>query len=139
MRGENFLTLLVRHYFTKKHLSTTTDEEGYLFIDRNGRIFEIVLDFLRTSYVSVHKEVDFKLVEKEFQFYQIKIPQDKIISVNTLQNIIIESDPMKEAEKFLQCCWEEIEEVKKKKKKLFFLIFYFLFQFYFCIFFIASV
>ncbi|XP_066305221.1 BTB/POZ domain-containing protein KCTD19-like [Branchiostoma lanceolatum] len=54
-------------------LRTLQDDQGRYFIDRNGRLFEHVLNFLRTSQLVLPE--DFKelpLLEMEADFYQIK-------------------------------------------------------------------
>ena len=43
-RGENFLTSLVT-----SQLPSIRDDSGRLFIDRSGNLFEVLLEFLRSS------------------------------------------------------------------------------------------
>ena len=115
MRGENFLTMLVRHVLLSKQMTSTVDEEGCFFIDRNGKLFEVILDYLRTGDLFVPAGLEAKNVEREFQFYQIALPVPTNLCVPLLQNLMNESEPMKEAEKFLQHSWEEIEECIRRR------------------------
>jgi len=47
-KGENFLTRLAE-YYSRGDISVRTDEKGYIFIDRNGEVFQVILDYLRTN------------------------------------------------------------------------------------------
>eukprot|EP00301_Raphidiophrys_heterophryoidea_P017945 c2937_g1_i1.p1 GENE.c2937_g1_i1~~c2937_g1_i1.p1 ORF type:complete len:299 (-),score=56.99 c2937_g1_i1:97-918(-) len=47
------------------------DELGYVFIDRNGRLFDVVLEFLRTGEVWWPQGVARRQIEMEFDFYQV--------------------------------------------------------------------
>ena len=40
-----------------------------IFIDRNGRLFEYVLDYLRTNKLNLPRSVNHAAVKEEFQFY----------------------------------------------------------------------
>lgn len=54
----------------KQSLFLGTDEET-IFIDRNGRLFEYVLDYLRTNKVHLPPSVSRAAVKEEFEFYGI--------------------------------------------------------------------
>ncbi|GAM17835.1 hypothetical protein SAMD00019534_010100, partial [Acytostelium subglobosum LB1] len=69
-KGENFFSSLLTGNLP------SIKEDGYYFIDRNGRYFEYILEFLRTGYVdnpidvsieSIFREADFYLVNPGFQ------------------------------------------------------------------------
>eukprot|EP00727_Mastigamoeba_balamuthi_P005716 m51a1_g1764 hypothetical protein (238) ;mRNA; f:296194-297136 len=68
--GQNFLTLLVQNAESGK-MSVARDEDGYLFIDRNGRVFEIILDYLRTGKLYRPKDIPPEQVVDEFDFYGV--------------------------------------------------------------------
>ncbi|KAL8614307.1 hypothetical protein ACOMHN_007645 [Nucella lapillus] len=54
-------------------LSTTRDPQGNLFIDRDGTIFRHILNFLRTSILSIPSDfVEIDLLQAEADFYQIE-------------------------------------------------------------------
>jgi hypothetical protein len=65
-RGENMLTRMLS---TK--VALLTDENGAVFIDRNGHLFEFVLEFLRTGNTSMVKERFRRPFEEELRFYSI--------------------------------------------------------------------
>lgn len=55
-------------------MPSAQDKNGYYFIDRDGVLFRYILNFLRTSALSLpddFKEID--LIVKEAEFYQIKL------------------------------------------------------------------
>lgn len=52
-RGENFFTALLR-----EHHWTTVLEDGSILVDRNGALFGVVLDFLRTGRLVLPPDVD---------------------------------------------------------------------------------
>jgi len=47
--------------------------EGYYFIDRDGRAFKYVLEFLRTGQLEISKEMSELVVLREIQFYGIDL------------------------------------------------------------------
>lgn len=61
-RGENMLSAMV-----KSDVGAIRDADGAYFIDRNGRMFEHVLDYLRTGKLRIAKEQ----VESELNYYAI--------------------------------------------------------------------
>lgn len=65
----NFLARLVENHRSGK-LKTMVDEDGHLFIDRDGRLFALILNFLRTGEIVQHS----KAFELEMQFYCIDYP-----------------------------------------------------------------
>ncbi|KAH3723410.1 hypothetical protein Pelo_17883 [Pelomyxa schiedti] len=54
--------------------SSTKDENGALFIDRNGELFAPILDFMRTGTLFVPPTVNADAVYGEAEFYQIQLP-----------------------------------------------------------------
>jgi len=67
-RGENFFTPLLNG-----KLNSFKDETGAFFIDRNGKYFEPILDFLRHGDLVVPHDLNLSLVLKEANFYSIDI------------------------------------------------------------------
>lgn len=49
--------------------SSTKDEQGAYFIDRNGEIFGVILDFMRTGEFLVPQNIDIRMVEREARYY----------------------------------------------------------------------
>jgi len=70
-KGDNFLTHLVEHH-KRGDISVRTDDKGYIFIDRNGDVFQVVLDFLRTNEFFLTASISERQVLCELDFYQIK-------------------------------------------------------------------
>ena len=54
-------------------IPTTLDEEGRYFIDRNGKIFEPLLDFLRTNILDIPHGISRQHVLEQAHFFGIKI------------------------------------------------------------------
>jgi len=56
-----------------QNMPSNVDKDGYYFIDRNGKIFEYILQYLRSDELSLPKEFkDFDLLKREMDFFQIK-------------------------------------------------------------------
>jgi len=56
-----------------QNMPSNVDIDGYYFIDRNGKIFEYILQYLRSDELSLPKEFkDFDLLKREMDFFQIK-------------------------------------------------------------------
>jgi len=71
--GENFFTSLFRNI--ENGMETTTDENGNIFIDRNGHLFSYVLEFLRNGVLEVPLD-NIAATKREFQFFSIPVPND---------------------------------------------------------------
>jgi hypothetical protein len=56
------------------NFQATVDEKGYLFIDRNGKYFEPILEYLRTGCWSCPSHLDEVKVIAEAEFYGIDLP-----------------------------------------------------------------
>jgi len=69
-RGTNFFTVLLDK-IADGRMKCTTDEEGYIFIDRNGGAFEAVLEYLRNGLLLMPCGLSLRQVEKEFDFYSL--------------------------------------------------------------------
>jgi hypothetical protein len=65
--GENFFTALL-----SGRLPAALDETGAYFVDRNGRYFEPILDFLRTGEIAVPLEAPWRLVRAEAEFFLVR-------------------------------------------------------------------
>lgn len=57
-----------------------SDNKEPIFIDRNGRLFEYVLDYLRASEVYLPSSVSLDALKKEFVFYGIAADMSKVIA-----------------------------------------------------------
>src|ERR1700733_2793258 len=68
-KGENFLTLIAENE-SSGILTIIKDEEGFIFIDRNGRAFEPILDYLRTGELDT-STVPKSVLFRELDFYGI--------------------------------------------------------------------
>jgi hypothetical protein len=76
-RGENFLTALLLNDDSSR-VNVARDDDGYIFIDRNGEAFSVVLDFLRTgTLILKHSSCSAEQLVLEFDFYQIDIPYER--------------------------------------------------------------
>jgi len=70
-KGTNFLTQLIKHEKEGK-IGVLKDEEGYIFIDRNGKVFEIILEYLRTGTLVLSAPITQPQLDMEMEFYQIE-------------------------------------------------------------------
>jgi BTB/POZ domain len=71
-RCENMLTALVENEL-KGVVSTAKDDDGYLFIDRSGQVFEYVLRFLQTGRVSAAPQIGISRMDvwAELGYFQL--------------------------------------------------------------------
>ena len=69
-KGHNILTNLIDR--EKETHSCMKDEKGYLFVDRNGEVFGVILDYLRTGQLVVPPLISLRHVLMELEFYQIE-------------------------------------------------------------------
>lgn len=58
-------------------IKSETDEEGYIFVDRNGKTFEDVLDYLRNGEILTETGTKRCKVEREIDFYGIGTEKEK--------------------------------------------------------------
>jgi len=66
--GSNFLSNLING-----KIPSLKDEEGYIFIDRNGKNFEIILDYLRNGILLIPPTISLKSVIVEASFYSLSM------------------------------------------------------------------
>ena len=71
--GENFFSSLISGV-----IPSTKDETGAYFVDRNGRFFEPLLDYLRTGSLHIPKNMLRTSVLQEAAFYSIIVPELEI-------------------------------------------------------------
>jgi hypothetical protein len=69
-RGDNFFSVLL-----KQGTPVVRDEEGYIFIDRDGSYFAPLLAFLRTGELDVPASMSRRQLEREALFYLIDLSQ----------------------------------------------------------------
>ncbi|KAH3732107.1 hypothetical protein Pelo_17060 [Pelomyxa schiedti] len=67
--SSSFFTVLLSGKF-----SSTLDETGAFFIDRNGDLFAPILDFMRTGLLFVPPTLNPDAVYNEAEYYQIQLP-----------------------------------------------------------------
>jgi len=67
-QGENFFTPLLRG-----EIPTLKDDNGAYFIDRNGRYFEPILDYLRHGNVTLQPNMQLDVLLEEANFYLIDL------------------------------------------------------------------
>ena len=67
-RGDNFFTGLL-----SGKIPSVKDEDGFFFIDRDGRVFGVLLEFLRTGRLRLGPGVDEQDVLVEASFYSINL------------------------------------------------------------------
>jgi len=70
--GPSFFTLLL-----SGNIPSTQDDKGYYFIDRDGKYFEPILEFLRTGELVIPQHFTRKAVQREADFYAISLPPEK--------------------------------------------------------------
>jgi len=68
-RGDNFFTGLL-----SGRISSTKDENGAYFIDRNGDLFAPILDYLRSGELIIPKHIEVSQIENEAQFFSVDLP-----------------------------------------------------------------
>jgi len=70
-KGDNFFTAMLEK-IKEGTMNCIIDEEGYIFIDRNGSAFESVLEYLRTGALFLPPGITKEQVAIEFDFYSIQ-------------------------------------------------------------------
>ena len=68
--GTNFLTQLIENDYEGK-MKAARDPEGYIFIDRNGDVFKVILEYLRYGVIEIPPGITRQQVVREIDFYQI--------------------------------------------------------------------
>jgi len=75
-KGENFFTVLLDND-EGNGVPCLRDEQGYIFIDRDGELFRHVLNYLRTGKLFKPDTLSTVQLEFELDFYQIRRGPDK--------------------------------------------------------------
>lgn len=65
----NYFTALLSNKF-----ALTLDKEGNVFIDRDGKYFEPILEYLRTGELHCDADAKEENIRREAEFYQISLP-----------------------------------------------------------------
>jgi tetratricopeptide (TPR) repeat protein len=67
---------LAKMFDSKNPLSSTVkpDKNGEYFFDRNGRIFEVILDYYRSGTLYIPPDIAEDIVKKEFKFFELEYP-----------------------------------------------------------------
>ena len=84
-RSHNFFSGLL-----DKAISSTKDADGAYFIDRNGRLFEPLLDYLRTGKLFILPGMSRAAVLEEATFYSIELPESEMWTENQWEYCILE-------------------------------------------------
>ena len=104
--GSNYISTLVETN-NNKRMTILTDENGYVFIDRDRDLFALVLKFLRYgigNHTVIPLTTDFF---KELEFYGIDLtPAERNFLENTSYGVLRRILPTVDA--FLQKYWDEI-------------------------------
>jgi hypothetical protein len=87
LSSQNFFVPLLNGKF-----KVAIDDEGFIFIDRNGELFKPILDFLRTGFLNFPKDNDPQRILEEMEYYAIHPPLcdaviERKISLNQQQKI----------------------------------------------------
>lgn len=64
----NFLAQLIENDLSNK-LSAIRDQDNHIFIDRNGLVFAVVLDYLRTGELNIPATMCRRQVELELDYF----------------------------------------------------------------------
>lgn len=110
-------------------VSCLRDEEGYIFIDRNGKAFATVLEYLRTGFflflhfllllghIFLPPDISKEQIDIEFDFYQINVHSNS--SPNVALKLYSETGPDNQSwidmmENFWNSNWSKMyQEIKK--------------------------
>ena len=60
----------------------TKDKDGYYFIDRNGRYFEPILEYMRSGDICISSSINLKNLVNESKFYMIDLPIERDTSLD---------------------------------------------------------
>lgn len=90
---DGFLSILV-----STQLGVKLDENGYIFIDRNGGVFKHILEFLRSGYIPDFDSLGYlKQLLVEVDFYQIR-SLIEIINIQIARNELLLLEIIKRSE-----------------------------------------
>jgi len=109
-QGQNLLTLMLDN--KAKGLPSLEDDEGYLFIDRNGTVFEVLLDYLRTGTITLPSNVSAQQVLNEADFFLIAVPSNKLSKpiITEVGELLDGTLWNQHVQTFLELYWKGIEE-----------------------------
>lgn len=100
-----FLSILV-----STRIGITLDENGYIFIDRNGEVFKHILEFLRSDYLPNFDSLDYlEQLLIEADFYQIT-PIIDLLNIQITRNKLLLKEIIERSEQ------GSIAEAKAKNK-----------------------
>ena len=68
-------TTMTKEEPRKEMKMTTRDEKGRIFIDREGKYFGVILEFLRTGELFIPEGMSMAAVRREAEFYGVDIPR----------------------------------------------------------------
>eukprot|EP01084_Bolivina_argentea_P171310 296792_1 len=64
------------------------DENGYYFVDRDGKMFEYLLNYARCGYVSIPTKYT-SIIDREAKFYQIELNLKKFMQKRKLPQLLL--------------------------------------------------
>ena len=99
--GESFFTQMLANDDTR-HIPCEKDEEGYIFIDRNGETFTEVLDYMRSGEILVETAIKRRKVDVEIDFFLGRSAEES------------SSEIPRAGEKFFAVCKKNEEKVVKE-------------------------
>jgi len=73
-RGDNFFSGLFRSL--ANNMSTTLDNQGRIFVDRDPELFQIILSYLRSGIIELPNQKIRRSLMKEFDFYSFSPPDE---------------------------------------------------------------
>jgi len=78
LHGENFFTTMIDND-TQGKVRALRDDKGFFFVDRNGELFKVILDYLRSGAWNIPPSISLERVNTELDFYRIDAatPSDK--------------------------------------------------------------
>eukprot|EP01084_Bolivina_argentea_P203047 346829_1 len=71
------------HYFVESE-----DDDGYYFVDRDGKMFEYLLNYARCGYVSIPTKYT-SIIDIEANFYQIELNLKKFMEKMKLPQLLL--------------------------------------------------
>ena len=110
--GENFFSGLL-----SGRIPSLMDEDGYYFIDRDGKLFCLILDYLRTGKWKLPPGVDNEDVLEEAKFYSINLHHFSPLSDAALCNWLEEKATHSTIRQWTR--FRELEEIKESILKAF--------------------
>lgn len=110
---QTLLNTVTTNYFTAlfaNNFAITRDKEGYIFIDRDGKYFEPILEYLRTGEWHCTEDLQEDKVLREAEFYQIKIANYQHTKKKIIINFkLAEDNPNSSSSRYriltLSCEW----------------------------------